>query len=147
MAISVLLTTTNWWYVDRNRNVTLSWRDATHHRSGGDVFSKRNFNADSWTAGRIVFLSPYKHTRIVASCNSRGNDTATVGKLSLCLGVWLSGCIEPLAAGEVRFTPRPLHPHWIGGWVIIQSRSGGRGEEKILDATGTRTPNPRSSSH
>jgi hypothetical protein len=26
-----------------------------------------------------------------------------------------------------------------------QSRSGGRGEEKILDRTGTRTPTPRSS--
>jgi hypothetical protein len=27
-----------------------------------------------------------------------------------------------------------------------QSRSGRRGEEKVLDSTGTQTPNPRSSS-
>jgi hypothetical protein len=53
----------------------------------------------------------------------------------------------------VSFTPQPLYdreksPRYpldrrLGG---PQSRSGLRGEEKILDPTGTRTPTPRSSS-
>jgi hypothetical protein len=45
-----------------------------------------------------------------------------------------------------RFTPGERVPgtHWIGGWV--GPRSGRRGEEKILDSTGTRTPTSRSSS-
>jgi hypothetical protein len=75
-------------------------------------------------------------------------------------GVWGSGCIEPhfLDLGTswrwvVSFTPRPLYP-WgksprypldrrLG---VPQSRSGRRGEEEILDPTGTRTPTPLSSS-
>jgi hypothetical protein len=32
--------------------------------------------------------------------------------------------------------------HWIGGLGGPQSRSGSRGEEKILDSTRTRTPDP-----
>jgi hypothetical protein len=74
--------------------------------------------------------------------------------------VWGSGCIEPhfLDLGTiwrwvVSFTFQPLYS-WgksrrypfdrrLGG---PQSRSGQRGEEKILDPTGTRTPTPRSSS-
>jgi hypothetical protein len=38
-----------------------------------------------------------------------------------------------------RFTRGERAPgtHWIGGWVDPQSRSGRRGEEKILDPTGT----------
>jgi hypothetical protein len=53
----------------------------------------------------------------------------------------------------VSFTPRPLYPRGkipqcpldrrLGG---PQSRSGRRGEEKMLDPIGTRTPTPRSSS-
>jgi hypothetical protein len=41
----------------------------------------------------------------------------------------------------VSFTPRPLYPFYrrLSG---PQSRSGRRGEEKILDPTGTRTPDP-----
>jgi hypothetical protein len=33
-----------------------------------------------------------------------------------------------------RFTPRERAPrtHWIGGWVVPESRSGRHGEEKIL---------------
>jgi hypothetical protein len=53
----------------------------------------------------------------------------------------------------VIFTPLPLYPrgdgpgtHWIGGWVRSRAGLEWRGEEKILDATGTRTPTPRSSS-
>jgi hypothetical protein len=88
--------------------------------------------------------------------------------LSLCLtnyalaheGVWGSGYIDPRFLGlgtswrwVVSFTPLPLYlrgksPRYpldrrLGG---PQSRYGRRGEEKILDPTGTRTPNPRSSS-
>jgi hypothetical protein len=65
-----------------------------------------------------------------------------------------SGCIDPhfLDLGTswrrvVNFTPRPLYPQEknlrypldrrLGG---PQSRSGRFGEEKILDPTGTRTP-------
>jgi hypothetical protein len=84
-------------------------------------------------------------------------------KLSLCLtnlvilheGVWESGCIDPhfLHLGTswrrvVSFTPRPLYPLYplyrrLGK---PQSRSGRRGEEKILHPTGTWTPTPWSSS-
>jgi hypothetical protein len=49
----------------------------------------------------------------------------------------------------VNFAPRPLYPrgntpgtHWIGGWVDPQSRSEQRGQEKILNPTGTRSPDP-----
>jgi hypothetical protein len=42
-----------------------------------------------------------------------------------------------------RFTPGA---HWIGDWVGPKA-AGRRSEEKILDPTGTVTPNPRSSSH
>jgi hypothetical protein len=45
------------------------------------------------------------------------------------------------------FTPRPLYlrgnspsAHWIRRLGGPESRSGRRGEEKILDPTGTRTP-------
>jgi hypothetical protein len=46
------------------------------------------------------------------------------------------------------FTPRPLYPRYpldrrLGG---PQSPYGRRGEEKILDPTGSRTPTPRPSS-
>jgi hypothetical protein len=89
-------------------------------------------------------------------------------KLSLCLTnytllhkrVWGSGCIGPrfLDLGTswrwvVSFTLRSLYhrgksPRYpldrmLGG---SQSRSGRRGEEKILDSTGTRTPTPQLSS-
>jgi hypothetical protein len=83
--------------------------------------------------------------------------------LSLCLanyalrheGVWGNGCIHPhflvsaLVLGEWsasrpgRFNPRDPFDRSLGG---PQSWSGRRGEEKILDPTGTRTPTPRSSS-
>jgi hypothetical protein len=45
------------------------------------------------------------------------------------------------ASHSGRFTPgeRAAGTHLIGGWVDPQSRSG-HGEEKILDLTGTRTP-------
>jgi hypothetical protein len=42
-----------------------------------------------------------------------------------------------------RFTPRRERvpgTHWIGSWNGPQSRSGRRGEKKILDSTGTQTP-------
>jgi hypothetical protein len=41
---------------------------------------------------------------------------------------------EWLASRPVRFTPGT---HSIGGWVGPQSRSGRRGEDKILDHIGT----------
>jgi hypothetical protein len=85
------------------------------------------------------------------------------GKVVLVLrheGVWGSGCIHPrfldLATSwrwVVSFTPQPLYPRRkrrrhpldrrLGG---PKSRSGRRGEVKILDPTGTRTPTPWSSS-
>jgi hypothetical protein len=44
----------------------------------------------------------------------------------------------------VSFTPRPLYPRYpLDGLGGPQSRSGRRGEEKILDPTGTRLPTPR----
>jgi hypothetical protein len=53
----------------------------------------------------------------------------------------------------VSFTPRPLYPREKSPWYPLdrrlgehQSRSGRRGEENILEPTGTRTPAPRSSS-
>jgi hypothetical protein len=54
---------------------------------------------------------------------------------SLTAGEW-----SPSRPG--RFTPEEKTPgtHWIRGWVGPQSQSGRLGEEKILDATGTRTP-------
>jgi hypothetical protein len=47
-----------------------------------------------------------------------------------------------------RFIPgeRATDTHWIGGWVGPQSQSGRRGEDKIPDSTGTRTPTLRPSS-
>jgi hypothetical protein len=73
--------------------------------------------------------------------------------------VWKSGCINPhnLNLGTswrwvVSVTLRPLYPRRnsfpyqldrrLGG---PQSQYGRRGEEKIIDFTGTRTPNPQSS--
>jgi hypothetical protein len=43
------------------------------------------------------------------------------------------------------FTPRKRVPdtHWIGDWVDLKRRSRRRGEKKILDPTGTRTPTLR----
>jgi hypothetical protein len=96
-------------------------------------------------------------------------DPLTINcKLSLCLtnwalrheGVWGSGCTDPhfFDLGTswrwvVSFTPRQFYPRGknprypldrrMGG---PQCRSGRRGEAKILDPTGTRTPTPRSSS-
>jgi hypothetical protein len=89
-------------------------------------------------------------------------------KLSLCLtnyalrheGVWGSGCIDTyfLDLGTswrwaVSFTPRPLYPRRKSLRYQLDRRLGGpqrwsgrRGEDKILDPRGTRTPNPRSSS-
>jgi hypothetical protein len=89
-------------------------------------------------------------------------------KMSLCLtnyalrheGVWGSGCIDPhfLNLGTswrsvVSFTPLPLCPcgkcprypldRRLGG---PQSRSGRRGEDKILEPSGAQTPTPLSSS-
>jgi hypothetical protein len=71
-----------------------------------------------------------------------------------------SECIDPriLDLGTrwrwvVGFTPRPLYSRGKNTRYPLdrrlcgpQSRSGRRGEEKILDPTGTRTPTPRSSS-
>jgi hypothetical protein len=71
-----------------------------------------------------------------------------------------SGCIDPHFLdlgtnwrGVVSFTPRPLYPRGksllypldrrLGG---LQGRSGRRGEDKILDPTGTPTPTSQSSS-
>jgi hypothetical protein len=66
-------------------------------------------------------------------------------KLSLCYAMKAYG-------GVVNFTPCPLYPRGksprypldrrLGG---SQSQSGRFGEEKILDAIGTRTPTPQSS--
>jgi hypothetical protein len=50
-------------------------------------------------------------------------------------GEWSTSCHGRFAPGE-----RALGAHWIGSWVNPQSRSGRRGEEKILHPTGTRTP-------
>jgi hypothetical protein len=75
-------------------------------------------------------------------------------------GVWSSGCIDPhfLDLGTswrwvVSFTPLPLYSQGKSPRYPLdrrlsepQSRSGRFGEEKILDPTGTRTPNPQSSS-
>jgi hypothetical protein len=75
-------------------------------------------------------------------------------------GVWGSGCIGPhfLDLGTtwgwvVSFTPPSLYPRGKSPRSLLdrrldgpQSRSGRRGEEKILDPTATRTPTPRSSS-
>jgi hypothetical protein len=88
--------------------------------------------------------------------------------MSLCLtnkalrheGVWGSECIDPRILDlctswrwVVSFTPLPLYPRGKSPRYQLdrilgepQSPSGRRGEEKILDPTGTRTPNPRSSS-
>jgi hypothetical protein len=71
-----------------------------------------------------------------------------------------SGCIDPHFLDPdtgwrwvIRFTPRPLEPRGkssrypLGGRLGgPQNRYGRRGEEKILNSTGTRTPAPRSSS-
>jgi hypothetical protein len=71
-----------------------------------------------------------------------------------------SGCIDPyfLDLGTswklvVSFRPLLLYPRGTSPWYPLdrrlgepQSPSGRHGEEKILDATGTRTPTPRSSS-
>jgi hypothetical protein len=68
------------------------------------------------------------------------------------------GCIDPhfLDLGTswrwvVSFTPRPLYPQGNSPRYPLdrrldgpQSWSGRRGEDKILDPTGTRTPTPRS---
>jgi hypothetical protein len=89
-------------------------------------------------------------------------------KFSLCLthyglrheGVWGSGCIDPhfldLSTSwrwVVSFTPLPLFPRRKSPWYPLdknlgwsQSRSGRRGEKKIVDTTGTRIPTPPSSS-
>jgi hypothetical protein len=89
-------------------------------------------------------------------------------KLSLCVSnyalphecVWGSECIDPyfLHLGTswrwvVSFTPRPLNPRGKSSRYPLdrklggpQSQSGRRGEEKILDPTGSRTPTSRSSS-
>jgi hypothetical protein len=70
-----------------------------------------------------------------------------------------SGCIDPhfLDLGTswrwlVTFTPRPLYPRGKSHRYTLdrrlaglQSQSGRSAEDKILDPTGTRTPNPRSS--
>jgi hypothetical protein len=70
-------------------------------------------------------------------------------------GVWGSGCINPHFLdldnswrSVVSFTPLPLYRRYtldsrLGG---PQSRSGQRGEKKILDSIGTRIPTLRSSS-
>jgi hypothetical protein len=81
-------------------------------------------------------------------------------KVTLCLinetvlheGVWRSGDKDPHVLDLGSFTPRPFYSRVrsaqypmerrLGG---AQSRSGRRGEEKILDPTGTRTPIPRAS--
>jgi hypothetical protein len=54
----------------------------------------------------------------------------------------------------VSFTPLPLYPRGKSSRYPLdrrlggpQSRSGQRGEEKVLDPTGTRTPALRSSGH
>jgi hypothetical protein len=61
--------------------------------------------------------------------------------LALALGEWS-------ASRPCRFTAWEIAPgsQWIGGLGGLQCWSGRHGEEKILDPTGTRTPNPRSSS-
>jgi hypothetical protein len=103
--------------------------------------------------------------------NSKGSDSiklrweskskliAVLNKLSTVawrrMGQWIYRSTfswPPAIAGDewsasrpARFTPREIAScyHWIGGWVDPQSRSGRRGEEKILDRTATRTPTPR----
>jgi hypothetical protein len=47
-----------------------------------------------------------------------------------------------LVGGEWSASRPGRRTHWIGDWVDPRAR---RGEEKILDPTGTRTPDPRSS--
>jgi hypothetical protein len=66
------------------------------------------------------------------------------------------GCINPhfldlAVAGVVNFSPLELYPQGKKPPVSLdrrlggpQSRSGQRGEEKILDPIGTRIPNPQS---
>jgi hypothetical protein len=89
-------------------------------------------------------------------------------KLSLCLtnsalrhkGVWWSGSIDPYFLDlftswrrVVSLTPLPLYPQGKSPQSPLdmrlgrlQNRSGKRGEEKILDSTGTRTLTPWPSS-
>jgi hypothetical protein len=104
----------------------------------------------AWRQKSVLCLPDY-HTSFYAICSS-----------FLALrheGVWGSGCIDPYFLDlriswrwVVSFTTWPLYsrgknPRYsldrrLGG---PQSQSGRRGEEKILDPTGTRTPTFRSS--
>jgi hypothetical protein len=66
------------------------------------------------------------------------------GGVDVYIHIFLTSALiggEWSASRPGRFTPGERAPftHWIGG-------CGRRGEEKILDHTGTRTPTPRSSS-
>jgi hypothetical protein len=68
-------------------------------------------------------------------------------------GAWGSGCINPHFVDLGSFTPWPSYPRGKSPRYTLdrrysgpQNRSGRRGEEKILDPTGTGTPISRSSS-
>jgi hypothetical protein len=70
------------------------------------------------------------------------------GGVDVYIHIFLASALvgdEWLASRPGRFTPEERAPgtHWMGG---PQNRSGRRGEEKILDPTGTRTSTSRSSS-
>jgi hypothetical protein len=127
------------------------WIALCHVRIVSCLSCARNFIEGPWNSARR------SHCRRPTECK----------KMSLCLtnyalcheGVWGSGRIDPFfhdlgnsCMWVVSFMSRPLFPRGkkpqypldtrFGG---PQSRSGQRGEETILDPTGTRTPTPQSS--
>jgi hypothetical protein len=72
------------------------------------------------------------------------------GGVDVYIHIFLSSALagdEWSASLPGRFIPGEIAPgtHWIGDWVDLNGRSGRRGEEKILDPTGTHTPTPWSS--
>jgi hypothetical protein len=112
-------------------------------------------------------LASVSNSNTLTACRISGFHGKKV-KLSLCLAnqalrhedVSGSGCIDPhsLDLGTScrwvgGFTPLPLYPRGKSPRYPLdrrlsgpQSLSGQRGEEKVLDPTGTRTPTPWSSS-
>jgi hypothetical protein len=120
----------------------LPFNFASHQMLVSNIFCRLNFRNVCSHSVQSIWSSPVK------------------GKVLRHEGVWGSGCIDPAfldfgisCSWVVSFTPRPLYP-WgkspyspfgrrLGG---PQSRSGRRGEEKILDPTRNQTQTPLSSS-